>query len=149
MVFHHFKSLYDIHNLKTDLQLYILYHKHFKNDQMNSFVTTDYWTCGKNRFWWSRNCWFGPSIGHILLQNDPFMLFLYSKWPHGEYLSDGVSRNAVSWLLFLLYAKYGRPDGKFGHDPGRRILIVRVTTLKNYYAKTIKDRDLIFVAMSF
>ena len=49
----------------------------------------------------------------------------------------------------MLFAKYGRPEAKFGHDTGRRFLIVRGPTLKNYYAKTIKDRDLIFVALSF
>ena len=48
----------------------------------------------------------------------------------------------------MLFAKYGRPEGKFGHDTGRHFLIVRGPTLKNYYAKTIKDRDLIFVALS-
>ena len=42
----------------------------------------------------------------------------------------------------MLFAKYGRSVTIFGHDTGRRFLIVRGPTLKNYYAKTIKDRDL-------
>ncbi len=52
-------------------------------------------------------------------------------------------------MLFMLLAKYSRPEAKLGHDTGRRFLIVRGPTLKNYYGKTIKDRDLIFVALSF
>ena len=47
----------------------------------------------------------------------------------------------------MSFEKYGRPEGKFGHDTGRCLLIVRGPTLKNYYAKTIKDRDLIVVAL--
>ena len=42
----------------------------------------------------------------------------------------------------MLFTKYGRLEGKFGHDTGRRFLIVRGPTWKIYYAKTIKDRDL-------
>ena len=58
-----------------------------------------------------------------------------------------IFKDAV--ILFILFAEYGRPVAKFGHDTGRRFLIVRGPTLKNYYAKNIKDRDLIFVALSF
>jgi hypothetical protein len=49
----------------------------------------------------------------------------------------------------MLLAKYRRPEAKFGHDTGRRFVIVRGPTLKNYYIKTLTDRDLIFAAMSF
>ena len=49
----------------------------------------------------------------------------------------------------MLFEKYGRPEAEFGYDTGRRFLIIRGPTLKNYYAKTIKGRDLIFVALSF
>ena len=49
----------------------------------------------------------------------------------------------------MKFAKYGRSAAIFGHDTGRRFLIVRGPTLKKYYAKTIKDRDLIFLALSF
>ena len=45
----------------------------------------------------------------------------------------------------MLFSKYGRPEGKFGHYTGRHFLIVQGPTLKNYYAKTIKERDLIVV----
>ena len=45
----------------------------------------------------------------------------------------------------MLFAKYGRPEAKFGHNTGLRFLIVRGPTLKKDYTKTGKDRDLIFV----
>ncbi len=48
----------------------------------------------------------------------------------------------------MLLAKYRRPEAKFGHDTGRRFVIVR-GPMKNYYIKTLTDRDLIFAAMSF
>ena len=43
-------------------------------------------------------------------------------------------------------AKYGRSAPIFGTYTKRRFLIIQGPTLKNYHAKTIKDRDLIFVA---
>ena len=49
----------------------------------------------------------------------------------------------------MLLAKYRRPEAKFGRDTGQRFVIVRGPTLKNYYIKTLTDRDLIFVALSF
>ena len=48
----------------------------------------------------------------------------------------------------MLFAQYGRPGAKFGHDTGRRCLIVRGPTLKNYYAQIIQDREIIFLALS-
>ena len=64
----------------------------------------------------------------------------------GQYLSIGVSSHAV---VLMSFAKYGRPVAKFGHDTGRRLLIVWGPTLKNYYTKTTRDRDLFFVALAF
>ena len=41
----------------------------------------------------------------------------------------------------MLFAKYGRPEGNFGHDTGRRFLIVRGPTLKNYYPKNKSNNE--------
>ena len=39
---------------------------------------------------------FGPSIAHFLLQNDNIELFLYSKWPQGQYLFNDVSKSGFA-----------------------------------------------------
>ena len=51
-----------------------------------------------------------------------------------RYISKDVWGNSVAWILF----KYGRSAAIFGHDTGRRLLIVGGPTLKNYYGKNYK-----------
>ena len=76
-------------------------------------------------------------LSYSCTQNDPkdnTFLMMYLETLYLEYYSCYLQNTDVR--------------GKFGHDTGRRFLIVRGSTLQNYYAKTMKDRDLIFVALS-
>ena len=100
---------------------------------MNSFVKLTNELMSKPDFDGRENaklCIIWTFIAHILLQNDHIKLFRYLNIVH-------------------VNCKIRTSEAKFGHDTGRRFLFVRGPTLKNYYAKTIKDRDLIFVALSF
>ena len=60
---------------------------------------------------------------HFCTQNDP---------KYNTFLMMYLKR---LYLLFMLFAKYGRPEAKFGHDTGRCFLIVRGPTLKKLLRK--------------